>query len=561
MYINKSEKIMYHFSDKKFYNGGIGLDALSMIIGLIGGLGLFLFGMKLMGDGLENAAGDSLKVILEKVTSNPIMGVLVGTAVTAIIQSSSATTVMVVGFVNAGLMNLYQAAGVIMGANIGTTVTAQMVAFKLDHVAPIFVGIGAAIVLFSKADKKREIGNIILGFGILFMGMGIMGDSMSPIAQSSQFKEFVVTVGDNWIIGLIAGLAMTAVVQSSSATTGILIALASTGSITMKVALPIIFGCNIGTCVTALLSSIGTSKTAKKAALVHLFFNIFGTLIFIPLMSPLIHIVEYISPDSVKRQIANAHTIFNITNTLIMLPLIKYLIVLVNKIIPGEDEIEKVGAKYIDDRLLETPVIAEGQVIKETIRMANKAKENLELSMEAFKTNDDNLVAKVYENEKIINALEQDITTYLVKLSKSELSDEQLGIVASTFHVVNDIERIGDHAENIADLTSEKIAKKLEYTEDGMKDLKSMYDYTLNALEIAIQSYESHDAKKAETINDIEQRIDSLEKEFRSAHIKRLNSGLCNAHAGAVFLDIISNLERIGDHSTNIAECVMNSVK
>ncbi|WP_243125350.1 Na/Pi cotransporter family protein [Clostridium amazonitimonense] len=535
------------------------LDAISMIIGLIGGLGLFLFGMKLMGDGLENAAGEGLKNILEKVTSNPIMGVLIGAIVTAVIQSSSATTVMVVGFVNAGLMNLSQAVGVIMGANIGTTITGQLVAFKLDHIAPIFVGVGSAIVLFSKSNKRREFGNIVLGFGILFMGMGIMGDSMKPISDAPQFQNLVVAIGDNWLIGLIVGLAMTAIVQSSSATTGILIALASTGSIDMNVALPIILGCNIGTCVTALLSSIGTSKTARKAAIIHLFFNVLGTLIFIPLRGVLVHMVQYISPMDVKRQIANAHTIFNITNTLVLLPLSKYLIIAANKLIPGEDQVEKIGATFIDERFLETPVIALGQVIKEVSRMANKAKENLEISMGAFRENDDQLVSKVYENEKIINALEEDITTYLVKLSKTELSDEQKGIIASTFHVVNDIERIGDHAENIADLTSEKIIKRLEYTAQGMGELKQMYDYTLHALEVAIESYKIHDPKRIEEVSAIEQRIDELEKEFREAHISRLNSGVCSPNAGAVFLDIISNLERIGDHAKNIAENVTNT--
>ncbi len=530
-----------------------------MIIGLIGGLGLFLFGMKLMGDGLENAAGEGLKNILEKVTSNPIMGVLIGAIVTAVIQSSSATTVMVVGFVNAGLMNLSQAVGVIMGANIGTTITGQLVAFKLDHIAPIFVGVGSAIVLFSKSNKRREFGNIVLGFGILFMGMGIMGDSMKPISDAPQFQNLVVAIGDNWLIGLIVGLAMTAIVQSSSATTGILIALASTGSIDMNVALPIILGCNIGTCVTALLSSIGTSKTARKAAIIHLFFNVLGTLIFIPLRGVLVHMVQYISPMDVKRQIANAHTIFNITNTLVLLPLSKYLIIAANKLIPGEDQVEKIGATFIDERFLETPVIALGQVIKEVSRMANKAKENLEISMGAFRENDDQLVSKVYENEKIINALEEDITTYLVKLSKTELSDEQKGIIASTFHVVNDIERIGDHAENIADLTSEKIIKRLEYTAQGMGELKQMYDYTLHALEVAIESYKIHDPKRIEEVSAIEQRIDELEKEFREAHISRLNSGVCSPNAGAVFLDIISNLERIGDHAKNIAENVTNT--
>ena len=530
-----------------------------MIIKLIGGLGLFLYGMKLMGDGLENAAGDSLKSILEKVTSNPIMAVLIGTVVTAVIQSSSATTVMVVGFVNAGLMNLYQAAGIIMGANIGTTITAQLISFKLDGIAPIFVALGVAIVMFSKAKKRKEVGNIILGFGILFMGMGIMSNAMKPIASSPLFKEFIIAIGNNWGLGLLAGLAMTAVLQSSSATTGIIVALATTGAISMKVALPVIFGCNIGTCVTALLSSIGTNKTARKAALIHLIFNITGTLIFIPLMGILITIVETITPGDVKRQIANAHTIFNVTNTIIMVPLIKVLIDIVNKILPGEEEVEKVGATYIDDRFLETPVIASGQVIKETIRMANKAKENLKISVTAFMTNDDELIEKVYENEQIINTLEHEITNYLVKLAKTDLSDKEKGIVASSFNIINDIERVGDHAKNIAELSSEKISKRFSYSEDAQQELIDMYNYTLDSLTAAIESYESANIKKAETVRKLEERIDILEKELRSHHIKRLNEGQCNAISGAVFLDLISNFERIGDHATNIAESVLNN--
>ncbi|MBU3219744.1 Na/Pi cotransporter family protein [Clostridium algidicarnis] len=536
------------------------MNTMAIIIGLIGGLGLFLYGMKLMGDGLENAAGEGLKSILEKATSNKFMGVLVGAVVTAVVQSSSATTVMVVGFVNAGLMNLSQAVGVIMGANIGTTITAQLVAFKLDTIAPIFVGIGVAIVMFSKSTKRREFGNIILGFGILFMGMGIMGDAMKPIAESQQFKDLVIAIGDNWAIGIVAGLAMTAVVQSSSATTGILIALAGTGSIDMSIAIPIILGCNIGTCVTALLASIGTSKTARKAAVIHLCFNVIGTLIFIPLRGPLAQLVQQVSPLNVQRQIANAHAVFNITNTIILLPLSNYLILIANKVIKGEDEIEKVGAKFIDDRLLETPVIALGQLIKEVLRMANKAKENVEIAIKAFESDDEKLVEKVYKNEKIINILEQEITTYLVKLSKTEVSDQQKGIIASTFHVVNDIERIGDHAENIADLTSEKIIKRLEYTNEALEELKQMYDYTIYSLQLAIESYENNDPNKVEELLNVEQRIDTLEREFRSSHIRRLNEGTCTATAGAVYLDIISNLERIGDHSTNIAENINASV-
>ena len=546
---------------KERYLEGILLETkviIGMLVQLFGGLGLFLFGMKMMGDGLENAAGDRLKGILEKVTSNPVVGIIVGAAVTCVIQSSSATTVMVVGFVNAGLMNLFQATGIIMGANIGTTITAQLIAFKLTAVAPVFVGLGTLIVLFSKGKRNREIGHIILGFGILFVGMEFMGDAMNPLKTSAEFKMLMNNVGKNWLLGMLIGLGMTAVIQSSSATTGILVAMAGTGAIDMNIAIPYIFGCNMGTCVTALLASIGTSKTARKSALIHLSFNVIGTIIFIPFMRPLASFVQNITPGNVQRQIANAHTIFNIINTSVLVWFIKYLVMLVNKIIPGEDEKENMGVKYIDDRVLETPVIAVGQMMKEVVRMANKAKENLQISMEAFRNNDDSLVQKVYENEKLINILDQEITTYLVKLSNKELSEEQIGIVTSTFHVVNDIERIGDHAENLADLTSEKITKRLEFSEEAIEDLKHIYDYTLNALEVCIDSYEHRDVRKAESIITIEQRIDALEGELREAHIKRLNSGTCNAFTGTIFLDIISNFERIGDHATNIAESVVH---
>ena len=526
----------------------------------MGGLGLFIYGMKLMGDGLENAAGESLKIILEKVTSNRLMGVAIGAIVTAIIQSSSATTVMIVGFVNAGLMNLSQALGVIMGANIGTTITAQLVAFKLDHVAPLFVFIGAALVMFAKAKNRREIGNIILGFGILFTGMGIMSSSMSPISNSPAFTQVIVAIGNNWFIGIVAGMAITALLQSSSATTGILIALASTGTIDISIALPIVFGCNIGTCITAILASIGTNKTAHKAALLHLVFNLVGTLIFIPFLGVLGSFVQTTSND-ISRQIANAHTVFNIVNTAILLPFSNYIIRFVNKVIPGDDEIEKAGPKYIDDRVLETPVIAVGQVMKETIRMANKARKNVQLSMDAFIKNDDNLISKVYENEKIINILEECITTYLVKLSKCDLSDKEKVMVASTFHVIIDIERIGDHAENIADLAVEKINRKLEYSNYALDELIEMYDLTVNALNIAIDSYINKDINQAMSISDIEEKIDNFESQYREKHIQRLYDGKCNAFAGAIFLDLITAFERIGDHSTNIAENVIENYK
>ncbi|MGL4847392.1 MAG: Na/Pi cotransporter family protein [Clostridium sp.] len=529
------------------------------IITLMGGLGLFIYGMKLMGDGLENAAGEGLKKILEKVTSNPLVAVCVGAAVTAVVQSSSATTVMVVGFVNAGLMNLSQAVGIIMGANIGTTITAQLVAFKLDDIAPLFVFAGTVIIMVAKAKKRKEIGNIVLGFGILFMGMGIMSDAVKPLAASPIFAQILAQVSQHWWIGIIAGAAITAILQSSSATTGILIALAGSGVLDIRMALPILFGCNIGTCITAMIATVGTNRTAHKAALLHLIFNVGGTVIFLPFLGMLGTLVTRMSPGDVERQIANSHTVFNIINTLVMLPLRGWLIVAVNRLVPGDDEIEKVGPKYIDDRLLETPVIAAGQVIKETIRMANKAKHNLEISMDAFVKGDEELIKKVHENEKIINVLEESITSYLVKLSKCELSDKEKGIVASTFHIVNDIERIGDHAQNLVELASQKMDEDIKYSDEAIGDLVEIYNYTKMALQVSIDSYENRDVEKANSIAPLEERINKAEKTYRDKHIKRLYEGKCNAYAGAIFLDVISNFERIGDHATNIAESVIEN--
>ena len=527
------------------------MNSFSILTGLIGGLGMFLYGMKLMGDGLENAAGERLKSILERLTSNKYIGVLVGAIVTAIIQSSSATTVMVVSFVSAGLMTLAQATGVIMGANIGTTITAQMVSFNLDAIAPIFVGVGAIILLIAKKKKVRDLASIALGFGILFLGMSAMSTAMQPISEATWFREFVIVVADNSILGLFAGLAMTAIVQSSSATTGILVALATTGSIDMSLAFPVILGCNIGTCVTAILASLGANRTAKKAAIVHLLFNSIGAIIFFPFIKPFISFIQGTDP-SVARQVANAHTIFNITVTVILLPLSSYLVKLVNRILPGDGEIEKEGAIYLDKKLLETPVVANGQVFKETLRMANKARENVILSMTAFTENSEEAADKVYKNEKIINALEKDITDYLVELSQLDLPEEDIKLFSSTYHVINDIERIGDHAENIADLAVEKMSKGIHLGDTAKEELKLIFDKTVEAIEIAIDSYNNKNLDAPKSLEVAEEEIDRLEKKLRENNIKRLNEKHCSAASSVVFLDLISNLERIGDHANNI---------
>ncbi|AWZ49501.1 sodium-dependent phosphate transporter [Clostridiaceae bacterium 14S0207] len=535
-------------------------EGLLMAIKLFGGLGLFLYGMKLMGDGLQNATGEKLKKIFEKITSNPVKGVLTGALVTAIIQSSSATTVMVVGFVNAQLMNLYQATAVIMGANIGTTVTALIVTLNIDNFVPIFIGVGALIVLFTEAKKGKEVGNIILGFGILFLGMNLMKVAMEPLQASPIFQQILIKLDGNIFLGILAGLAITAVLQSSSATTAILVSMAATGVVKITMVIPVLFGCNMGTCVTALLSSIGTSKTAKKAAIIHLLFNVIGTVIFIPLFTPLTWIVTKVpifGASDVPSQIAHAHIIFNIVNTILLLPFIKVLVKMANRIIKGEDETEKYGTQFIDDRLLETPVIAVGQTVKEISRMATKARKSLDIAMEAFAKNDDKLVQKVYKNEKLINLLEDEITNFLVKLSKSELADKEKDIVTSMFHVVNDIERIGDHAENIADLAGEKMLKRLNFSKEAEEELKQLFQKTLSSLDTSIKAFEEKNIYKAQEVRTIEESVDALEKQLRSSHIIRLNQEKCSATVGTVFLDLISNLERISDHSNNIADTVI----
>lgn len=532
------------------------MNIFNMLVQLVGGLGLFLYGMKIMGDGLENAAGEKLKRVLEKVTSNRFLGVLIGALVTAVIQSSSATTVMVVSFVNTGLMNLMQAAGVIMGANVGTTITAQMVSLDLSKIAPLFIGLGVIITMAAKKKKTKEFGYIALGFGILFLGMNMMSQSMKPLSNSDSFKNIITVIGENRLLGVVAGLAMTAIVQSSSATTGILIALASANTIDIKIALPIILGCNIGTCVTALIAAIGTNRTAKKAALLHLFFNVFGVLIFLPFTGILGDIVTTIDPHRVARQVANAHTIFNIVVTLILFPCAKLLVKLVNKILPGDDRIEVSGAIYLDRKLIETPVVAIPQVHKETVRMANLARDNVKFAMNGFLNNDNESINKVFEKEKLINTLEKEITDYLVLLSSKELSDEDNKIVSSTFHVINDIERIGDHAENIAELAQEKIKENANIEGEAKKELIEMFNKTFEAVDLAMTSYENRDAYEANKMKKIEEDIDFYEKTLRESNIVRLNKKVCSANSSTIFLDLISNFERIGDHSTNIAESV-----
>ena len=531
-------------------------DYINIFLGLFSGLALFLFGMEFMGDGLENAAGSKLKSFFDKAITNPLKGALVGTIVTAIIQSSSATTVMVVGFVNAGLMSLYQAVGVIMGANIGTTITGQLITFKIDDYIPLFIIIGAALILFMKQQNRKEIGKIIFGFGLLFMGLTAMKDAMSPIAQTTFFQDLIIALEGNMFLGILVGAVMTAVVQSSSASTAILLSLAATGAISLQVAIPILFGNNIGTCVTALLSSLNANKVAKKAAFIHLSFNLIGTLIFLPLIGILSNIVTHMGGD-IDKQIANAHTIFNVVNAIILLPFAGVFVKLANLALKDKEG-EQASINRLDRRFLETPAIAFEQAFQESLTMYDLAKENLTLATNALMDGKTTDYRKIYENESEINRMERDLSSFLVSISSHDITEVDTNRIASMIKIVSDIERIGDHSKNIAELAEEVATSKLSFTSDAIEELKLMYNYTLESINSSYASYKNNNRQKANDTVILEENIDRLEELLRDKHIKRLSENKCNAHSGAVFLDAISNFERIGDHSINIAEYILN---
>jgi len=530
---------------------------LNIAISILGGLGLFLYGMNLMAQGLQNSAGNRLKRIIGLLTSNVVMGVLVGTAVTAIIQSSSATTVMVVGFVNAGLMNLYQAIGVIMGANIGTTVTAQLVSFDLEGIAPISLGIGIILYLFAKKPIIKNISEILLGFGILFTGMQFMKDAVKPLAEYKGFTDALVSFGHRPILGVLLGFAITGIVQSSSASMGMLIALAAQGLVPLSSALPILYGDNIGTCVTSLLSSIGASRNAKRAAVMHLCFNVIGTLIFLLILNkPISYIVTRIDPTDAARQIANAHSLFNIVNVIILLPFSRYIVKLAMKLVPekAEDVDEKEKTKFLDERMLETPSIALGSTIKETLRMGHIAKECLSSSMDGFINKSQKSIDRTFETEQTINILQKSILSYLLKLSKTSLPGGLVESVDNLFNTINDIERIGDHSENIAELANDAIASGVELSGEGLSEIKQMFELVLENYEDALKLIDDSNLDLAKKIIEREDQVDKIEESIRINHIQRLSQDKCSVDSSIIYIDLISNLERVSDHCSNIAK-------
>ncbi|NLY73623.1 MAG: Na/Pi cotransporter family protein [Tissierellia bacterium] len=531
---------------------------MNLALPVLGGLGLFLYGMTMMGSGLEKAAGSRMKRIMEALTSNRLKGVLVGTLVTMIIQSSSATTVMVVGFVNAGIMNLGQAVGVIMGANIGTTITSQLIAFSLTDYAPLAVALGVAIWIVVKNTKTKTYAEILIGFGILFIGMDMMGSGLSPFAENPAFID-VLTKLNNPVMGMLAGFILTTVVQSSSASVGLLQALAGQGLVSMNLAFPILFGENIGTTTTAILSSIGTNKAAKRAAFVHFFMKVVGTLIFMTLLRyPIEALVIRMSPGNVVRQIANAHTIFNIVNTIILFPFISLIIKAAEFVIPEGEEEEATVAIHLDKRILETPSIALVQGGKEIEVMAELVFKNLEASKEVLLNEKINKVEEILAMEQRINQTQKEITDYLVLLSKTSLSVLQHEEVNTMLFMIGDIERVGDHVENITELAQEKYEKSLDFSALAAQELEEMFELVKETFTLAMEAYKLGDIKMASRVQVLEEEVDKKEMGNRKNHIERLNQGLCTTESGLIYLDVISNLERISDHSSNISLFVLD---
>ncbi len=534
--------------------------SVANILSMAGGLGLFLFGIRTMGDGLENAAGAKLKRMLEVLTGNRFLAVLVGFVVTAIIQSSTATTVMVVGFVNAGMMSLAQAVGVIMGANIGTTVTSLLIALNFSSVAAAAVLVGVILMLASKKTVVKNLGAIFTGFGLLFLGIDMMSDSMAPLRESAGFMNFIVTVSESPLrplFGIILGIVMTAVLQSSSASVGVLQTLAMQGLVPLKFSVFVLFGQNIGTCLTALFSTVGAKKNSKRAAVIHLLFNLIGTGIFIliALLTPYVEWIEKLSPDPMA-QIAISHIVFNIVSTVVMFPFAKVLVKLSCLLVPGKDDSEsEMHCKFIDDRLLNTPPFAVMQVSKEVARMAKLARDNFETSAHALINRSDKDLDKVMENEEVINYLNHHITSYLVKLNALDITDSDSDYIARVFHAINDIERVGDHAINLAEAAQHNIGEGLKFSDPAREELNQLCGSVVTLLERSMAAFDNQSLSdnEAKELSDLEEHIDDLTLECQDSHIFRLNRNECNTEAGMLYLNTITDFERVGDHAINIA--------
>lgn len=549
------------------------VEISKMLFSLFGGLAVFIYSMSLMGDGLQKAAGEKMRRILEVLTSNPVMGILVGTLVTMIIQSSSATTVMVVGFVSANLMTLPQAIGVIMGANIGTTVTAQIVAFNLGEYAYLITAVGFILFFFFNKKIIKYVGQIIFAFGLLFIGLNVMSDAMKPLAQSAMFEDIIHRVSDTPILGLFVGTLLTLIVQSSSATIAVLLNLAQEPDangqalISLQGALPILFGSNLGTTITGILASIGARVNGKRAAMAHTVFNVVGSVLFILILPYFAKFVVFISPkgtetEVIARQIANAHTSFNIVNTILWAPFVLILAKIVTFLVRGEEETIENRVMYLDYKILNNAAVAMDLATKELTRMAELARKMMSNAKKAFIHSNVEAAKKVHEIESIVDMLQTEIIKYLsTMLSQSSLTDRQSIRLAGLMHTANDIERMGDHCKNVAELAMEKIEKDLPFSKEAISDLTNAFNKLNEMVDHSIQSLSQGNTELAKKVLAEESEIDKLESDLRDRHMKRLDSGLCNPTSTIMFIELIHNIERIGDHCNNIAEAVLDDLE
>lgn len=543
-------------------------DDFSMMFQFVGGLGMFLYGMQMMATGLQKTAGDKMKHLLGVLTNNRFMGILVGALITAIIQSSGATTVMVIGFVNAGLMNLFQTVGVIMGANIGTTITAWIVSagqlgdaftvMKPSFYAPLMIGIGSMLVMFAKKEKKKNIGEILISLGLLFVGLDWMSGAIKPYTDAPIFAQAFALLGSNPFLGVLVGAIVTAVMQSSSASVGVLQTLAMNGVVTTNAAVYICLGSNIGSCYTALLSSIGASKNSKRAAIINLLFNCFGVLIFALIGFGIFTVNKRIANATIDSvQISIFHTIFNVVNTIIMFP-IANLLVKVSCIIVKEGKVENESSElslenHLDDRIMKTPSFAIEATLKEINEMGILAYENTRLSINAAMYGDYEDIQKVYENEKKINKYEKSIASYLVKINNLSLNDLQHKTVKNLLYTINDLERVGDHAKNIAEFAETMKNDNLKFSDKVIGELARMNEKVLQSLNASLEARKSGNTDLIKDVLKYEDEVDLIEQDIRERYISRLLDEECNIESGVLFMDIIGNLERVSDHAFNIA--------
>ncbi|MCH5303701.1 MAG: Na/Pi cotransporter family protein [Ruminococcus sp.] len=534
------------------------------VIGVLGGLGLFLYGMKFMGEGLELAAGSKLRTLLEKITSNRFLAMLVGVLVTAVIQSSAATDAMVIGFVNAGLMNLGQSVGILFGSKIGTTATSLLLSINIKDIVPIFTFIGVAVIIFVKKNNYRYYGQIAAGFGILFMGMTFMSESFDGLKSSPIFLDTIRTISSP-ILGFLIGIIITAIMQSSSATVGILMALGLSGAIKLEDCIYIIYGMNVGACMPVFLSSAGANRQSKQAALFNFLMCFIGAIILMGVTMGLEatpfsvnNIFTHLLPNNVPGQISGVHIVFNIVRTLMLIPVSGLLIRLTKLIMPDKDEDEDGITVYLDSRILTTPPVAVQQTEKECARLAQLARDSFELSLDAVLNKSSKAISKVEENEKVVDKLTHSITKYIVKINGLDIMDYDRKVMGAMYNAIQDLERIGDRSENICEAASKIISGEAVLSDEAMKELKTLCEIVQQILEDSFYMFsnQSKDPNLTEAVMKAEDQIDEYCELFRQNHIRRLTKGECTAEAGTVFIELLTNLERVGDHAVTVAFCI-----